>query len=95
MTTMGPAPTPAANYFVNTGEKTPITEGAGIFHDATETVKGSSSGNWAVGLINAGATVAGGGKRSRRSVGGTVQRGVRVAGRARLVSEGATGLAHR
>ncbi|WP_394616526.1 WXG100 family type VII secretion target [Lentzea sp. JNUCC 0626] len=59
MTTMGPAPTPGQNYLVNTGEKTPFTEGAGIFHDATETVKGFSSGNWAEGLINAGATVAG------------------------------------
>ncbi|GGU47023.1 WXG100-like domain-containing protein [Lentzea flava] len=59
MTTMGPAPAPGENYLVNTGEETPFTEGMGIFHDATETVKGFSSGNWAEGLINAGATVAG------------------------------------
>ncbi|SMD12357.1 hypothetical protein [Lentzea albidocapillata] len=59
MTTMGPAPMPGQNFLVNTGEATPSTEGAGILHDATETVKGFSSGNWAEGLINAGATVAG------------------------------------
>ncbi|TWP52543.1 hypothetical protein FKR81_09480 [Lentzea tibetensis] len=50
---------PGTNYLVNTGEETAATEGAGIFHDATETVKGFSDGNWAEGLINAGATVAG------------------------------------
>ncbi|MGI5503009.1 WXG100 family type VII secretion target [Lentzea sp. CA-135723] len=59
MTAIGPAPAPGPNPLVVIGEETAGTEGAGIFHDATETVKGFSSGNWAEGLINAGATAAG------------------------------------
>lgn len=49
---MGPAPATTPNPLVRKGEDTPATEGAGLFHDVTEAVKGFSDGNWAEGLLN-------------------------------------------
>lgn len=49
---MGPAPAPTQNPLVRKGDDTPATEGAGLFHDVTEAVKGFSDGNWAEGLLN-------------------------------------------
>lgn len=49
---MGPALATAPNPLVRKGEDTPATEGAGLFHDVTEAVKGFSDGNWAEGLLN-------------------------------------------
>ncbi|WP_053721669.1 WXG100 family type VII secretion target [Saccharothrix sp. NRRL B-16348] len=42
----------APNPLVRKGEETAPTEGAGLFHDATEAVKTFSKGDWAEGLAN-------------------------------------------
>ncbi|GLZ31933.1 hypothetical protein Lesp02_41210 [Lentzea sp. NBRC 105346] len=49
----------SSNPLVRKGEETAATEGAGLFHDATEAVKGFSEGHWAEGLLNAGGAIAG------------------------------------
>ena len=47
-----PAPAPAKNPLVREGKGAAATEGAGLFHDATEAVTGFADGNWAEGLLN-------------------------------------------
>lgn len=49
---VGPAPAPTENPLLIKGSPTPGTEGARLFHDVTEAVKGFSDGNWAEGLLN-------------------------------------------
>ncbi|SER45943.1 hypothetical protein [Lentzea albida] len=52
MTTPSVGPAPAPNPLIRKGSETPATEGAGMFHDATEAVNGFADGNWAEGLLN-------------------------------------------
>lgn len=49
---VAPAVAPQDNPLVRKGEETAATEGAGLFHDATEAVTGFADGNWAEGLLN-------------------------------------------
>ncbi|WP_394621181.1 hypothetical protein JNUCC0626_19440 [Lentzea sp. JNUCC 0626] len=52
MTTASVGPAQAPNPLVRKGAPTAGTEGAGMFHDATEAVNGFADGNWAEGLLN-------------------------------------------
>lgn len=54
-----PAPPTEKNPLVRSGEDTAITEGAGLFHDATEAITGFADGNWAEGLLNVTSAVGG------------------------------------
>ncbi|MEU5697066.1 hypothetical protein [Actinosynnema sp. NPDC020468] len=56
---VGPAPAPQQNILVREGEPTPDTEGAGLFHDATEAVTKLADGDWAEGLLNVAGAVGG------------------------------------
>lgn len=49
----------APNPLVRKGDETPATEGAGLFHDATEAVTKITDGDWGEGLFSAGGAVAG------------------------------------
>lgn len=44
---------------VRAGEDTPATEGAGLFHDATEAVSGFADGTLAEGLLDVASAVGG------------------------------------